>query len=422
MSSGLKYKYMGEDSIYDLIAKCEAFFSQNHYAEISINGYKRRWNRGIIKYMVDRNLEIYSPKIGAEYLENCINFEKIKEGTRLERVRNIRVLNDMLSLGAIRKTSIIPITHRLDGLIGHDMVKFIENFNGKRRSEKTVLHHRRNLSYFLEFLYARDKTSTAEITESDVITYTSVCRNKVSAVTTLKLLFNFWRQTGIVAGFLADFFESFKVKEKERIPSFYSIDEVAKIEHFVNRNSPIGKRDYAMVLLASRLGLRSSDIATLTFSELDWENNMLKKRMQKTGKFIELPLLAEVGNAIIDYLKNARPKSKSDMVFLLGRSPYLPLDASVVSAQINNIIKRTGVDIKGRHHGAHALRHSLASAMLGMNTSIETISETLGHQSAETTMCYLKIDIKSLKKCALQVPSVPDSFYRQRGGAFYEKI
>lgn len=358
----------------------------------------------------------------AEYLENCVNLEKIKEGTRLERIRNIRVLNDMLSLGTIRKTSITPITHRLDGLIGHDMEKFVESFNGKRRSEKTVLHHRRNLCYFLEFLYARDKTSTAEITESDVITYTSACRNKVSAVTTLKLLFNFWRQTGIVAGFLADFFESFKVKEKERIPSFYSIDEVAKIEHFVNRNSPIGKRDYAMVLLASRLGLRSSDIATLTFSELDWENNMLKKRMQKTGKFIELPLLAEVGNAIIDYLKNARPKSKSDMVFLLGRSPYLPLDASVVSAQINNIIKRAGVDIKGRHHGAHALRHSLASAMLGMNTSIETISETLGHQSAETTMCYLKIDIESLKKCALQVPSVPDSFYRQRGGAFYEKI
>lgn len=229
-------------------------------------------------------------------------------------------------------------------------------------------------------------------------------------------------QIGIATGLFADFFISFKVKEKERIPSFYATDEVIKIEHSVNRNSPIGKRDYAMVLLASRLGLRSSDIATLTFSELDWANNILKKRMQKTGKFIELPLLAEVGNAIIDYLKNARPKSKSDMVFLLGRSPYSPLDAGVVSTQINNIIKRTGVDVKNRHHGAHALRHSLASAMLGMNTSIETISETLGHQSTEATMCYLKIDVESLKKCVLQVPLVPDSFYQQKGGAFYEKI
>lgn len=413
---------MEEDYIYHLIARCEAFFRQNRYAEISISGYKGRWNRGIIKYMAERSLEKYLPQIGAEYLESCANLEKIKEGTRLEKVRDIRILNNMLALGTIRKTSIIPITHRLDGQIGNDMVKFLEDFKSKRRSEKTVLHHRRNLRYFLDFLYARDKASTAEITESDVIAYTSVCRNKVSAVTTLKLLFNFWEQTGIVAGYFADFFKLFKVKEKERIPSFYATDEVAKIEHSVNRNSPIGKRDYAMVLLASRLGLRSSDIATLTFSELDWENNMLKKRMQKTGKFIELPLLAEVGNAIIDYLKNARPKSKSDMVFLLGKSPYSPLDAGVVSTQINNIIKRAGVDVKDRHHGAHALRHSLASAMLGMNTSIETISETLGHQNTETTMCYLKIDIESLKKCALQVPSVPDSFYRQRGGAFYEKI
>lgn len=413
---------MEEYKIYHLIASCEAFFRQNRYAEISINGYKRRWNRGIIKYMAERSLEKYSPKIGAEYLENWVNLEEIKEGTRLERVRDIRILNDMLTLGTIRRTSIIPIIYRLDGQIGNDMIKFLEDFKSKRRSEKTVLHHRRNLSYFLEFLYAKNKTSTAEVTESDVISYTSVCRNKVSAVTTLKLLFNFWEQTGIVVESFIDFFTSFKIKEKERIPSFYTTDEVAKIEHSVNRNSPIGKRDYAMVLLASRLGLRSSDIATLTFSELDWANNMLKKRMQKTGKFIELPLLAEVGNAIIDYLKNARPKSKSDMVFILGRSPYSPLDAGVVSAQINNIIKRAGVDVKDRHHGAHALRHSLASAMLGMNTSIETISETLGHQSTETTMCYLKIDVESLKKCALQVPSIPDSFYLQRGGSFYEKI
>jgi hypothetical protein len=83
---------MEEDKIYHLIANCEAFFRQNRYAEISINGYKRRWKRGIIKYMAERSLEKYSPQIGAEYLENCVNFEKIKERTRLERVRDIRVL------------------------------------------------------------------------------------------------------------------------------------------------------------------------------------------------------------------------------------------------------------------------------------------------------------------------------------------
>ncbi len=413
---------MEENNIQNIVARCEAFFRANRYAEISISGYKRRWSHGIIKYMAERSLEKYLPQIGAEYLENCIDFEKIKEGSRLEKVRDIRVLNDMLALGVIRKTSNTPIVYCLDGQIGYDMIKFIDDFKGKRRAEKTVLHHRRNLCYFLEFLHARKITSTAEITESDVVTYISICRNKVSAVSTLKQLLNFWVQTGVVDEFFADLCKSFKIKAKERIPSFYATDEVAKIEHSVNRNSPIGKRDYAMVLLASRLGLRASDIATLTFLELDWENNMLKKRMQKTNKFIELPLLSEVGNAIIDYLKNARPSSKSNIIFLLGRSPYSPLDASVVSTQINNIIKKAGVDINGRHHGAHALRHSLASAMLGMNTSIETIAETLGHQSTNTTMCYLKIDVESLKKCALYVPPVLDSFYQQRGGAFYEKI
>lgn len=413
---------MKEENINRLIEKCEEFFHKNRYAEISIRNQKRRWNRGIVNFMTERNLEIYSPSVGTEYLENRVCIEKIKDTTRMERVKDIRVLNDMLMLGTIRKTGKSVICHSLEGKIGKDMFAFLENLKGNRRASKTLSHHRRNLSYFLDFLYAQGKESSSEITESDITAYIDICRNKLSSLTTLKLLFNFWEQNGITSGHFAELFKEFRIKRKERIPSFYTTDEVIKMEQSINRNSPIGKRDYAMFLLASRLGLRASDIATLTFSELDWDSSLLKKKTQKTGAYIELPLLADVGNAIIDYLQNARPKSDSEKLFLLGRSPYSPLNAGVVSTQINNIIKKANVDIRNRHHGAHALRHSLASAMLESNVSIETISETLGHCNSETTMCYLKIDIESLRKCSLDVPAVPKSFYIQRGGAFYEKF
>jgi integrase/recombinase XerD len=80
----------------------------------------------------------------------------------------------------------------------------------------------------------------------------------------------------------------------------------------------------------------------------------------------------------------------------------------------------SGVDTTGRKHGAHAMRHSLASRFLENKESIPVISEALGHQSTTTTMSYLRIDVESLRKCALNVPLVDKSFYEQEGGAFYE--
>lgn len=141
--------------------------------------------------------------------------------------------------------------------------------------------------------------------------------------------------------------------------------------------------------------------------------------MQKTNKVIELPLLADVGNALIDYLKYGRPGSDLQDVFLSSRAPYVPATKEMVCSAINNVILNSGIDTGGKHHGPHALRHSLASAMLDKNTMIPVISETLGHRSTQTTLTYLKIDVKSLLKCALPVPPVPDDFYMQRGGAFY---
>lgn len=174
-----------------------------------------------------------------------------------------------------------------------------------------------------------------------------------------------------------------------------------------------------MLLLASRLGLRASDIASLRFSDIDWDKDTITLIMQKTGKVIELPLLADVGNAIIDYLQHGRPKSELQNVFLSSRAPYVAATSCMVCNAIRTIICDSGVDITNKHHGPHSLRHSLASAMLEEGTTIPVISETLGHRSTETTMTYLKIDMKSIVKCALPVPPVSDGFYMQKGGAFY---
>jgi integrase len=175
-----------------------------------------------------------------------------------------------------------------------------------------------------------------------------------------------------------------------------------------------------MTLLASRLGLRASDIAHLTFSNIDWENSTIALSQFKTGKKIELPLLTDVGEAIIDYLKYGRKKSGSPKVFLYTRAPFTAMANAAVASVIGRTVNASGVDTTGRKHGAHALRHSLASRFLENREPMPVISEALGHQHTSTTMSYFRIDVGALRECALIIPLVDTSFYEQKGGAFYE--
>jgi len=411
---------MKEENLQHLILRCEAFLRETRYADRTIRNQLDRWNRGIAKYLKSKGLCDYSPPLGDEFLCSIQALGIYTEGTVNEYRRSVRMLNDMLLLGHIRKSSRVPVKYEFRGAIGAEMMKFIDSQRRLRRAKKTIVHHQRNLSYFLEYLVqGKALTHPMEITEGDIVSYIEVCSNKVSARCSIRRLMSFWFSQGIVTNSFEEFFCAFKVRRRERIPSFYPSEDVEKIEESINRNCALCKRDYAIVLLASRLGLRASDISTLTFDEIDWENNLIRKKMVKTGNFIELPLLPEVGNAIIDYLKNGRPESTAANLFIMHKPPYDSLSAEAVCSQINNLISLSGVDTTGKHHGLHSLRHSLASALLKQSTPIETISEVLGHQSCQSTMSYLAIDVESLRLCALAVPSVPDSFYNQKGGVFY---
>ena len=242
----------------------------------------------------------------------------------------------------------------------------------------------------------------------------------MAGISTLRVLFRYWYKNQVTDVDYENILKSYKWVKHEKIPSYYSADEVHSIEESVDRSGGVGKRNYAMLLLASRLGLRASDIAQLQFSNLDWERNQIRLTQYKTGNPISLPLLSDVGNAIIDYLKYGRFKSESQNVFITSRAPYIPASKSTVCSAIQEVISKSKVNTEGRHHGPHSLRHSLASCLLKNEVPIPVISDTLGHTKTDTTMKYLRIDLTSLKKCALPVPSVPDDFYTQKGGAFYE--
>ena len=410
---------MEEVKILELTERCIKYFQKQCYTRNRITVYKSLWRIGIIRYMSQKGIVSYSPSVGAEFVSTCHFHGTIRPQER-EKIRSIQVLDDMLKLGYIRKRCFTPVFHALDGEVGAEMEKLITHLTNLRRSMVTIKDYRLYLSEFLMHLDERNVKHVSAITEKDILTFVSSHpTNKVNIVSALRVLFRFWREEHIVDDRFEELFDTYKTHKPERIPSYFAANEVMRIEQSVSRNSANGKRNYAMLLLASRLGLRASDIANLQFSDIDWDKNMITLTMQKTKKVIELPLLADVGNAIIDYLRHGRPKSDSQNVFLSGNAPYVAATKNMVCATINGIILRSGVDTSGKHHGPHSLRHSLASAMLNGGSLMPVISESLGHRSTQTTLAYLKIDIRSLQKCALPVPEIADCFYMQRGGAFY---
>ena len=206
---------------------------------------------------------------------------------------------------------------------------------------------------------------------------------------------------------------SAKIVNQPNLPSVYSKEEVSRLLASVDRGNATGKRDYLVLVLASYLGMRSSDICNLRFENIDWESSCINIVQIKTDQPLTLPLLPEVGNAIIDYLKYGRPQSDDTHVLLNISSPFSPMQTSMIYQVATQAFRRAGIDISNRRHGAHSLRHSLASRMLEGQTAMPIISEALGHTETNSTMYYLRVDITSLKSCQMETIPVSEQFYLQ---------
>jgi site-specific recombinase XerD len=194
-------------------------------------------------------------------------------------------------------------------------------------------------------------------------------------------------------------------KKRERTyPSAFTKDETEALLNSIKRDNSKERRDYAMLLLAARIGLRASDITNLKFNNIDWEKNQISIVQQKTKAPLTLPLLQDIGEAIIDYIKNGRPNVDDLHIFIRESRPYIKIKASSLHMIVDGYLKRAKIKIPpGKKHGPHALRHSIATLLLENNIPISTIKEILAHKSSETTKIYLKVAQKQLLECALNV-------------------
>ena len=194
------------------------------------------------------------------------------------------------------------------------------------------------------------------------------------------------------------------------IPSVYSEEEVLQIENSIDRESATGKRDYAMLLLASRMGLRSGDIVNLRIQDIDFDSGTIDFIQQKTNTSQHLLLLEDVRKAIQDYIAS-RPVSTESRIFLTACAPYGPISTGSIRYAMRKHISKARISTAGRKKGPHSLRSSMASSMVNDSVSYETVRRILGHSSENAIKHYARIDIERLRPYCL-IPPPPTGLFR----------
>ena len=225
-----------------------------------------------------------------------------------------------------------------------------------------------------------------------------------------KLLFYLFENKYTIEN-LVKFIPKAKYIRAKELPSTYTNTEITALLSVIDRNSSTGKRDYAMISLAVYLGLRAGDIVNLKFENIDWERNLITLIMSKTDKVISLLLLPDVGNAILDYLKNSRRKCSLKEIFISINGKISPVTSSTLYNHISDYLKMADIDTSNRKKGPHALRHSLVTRMLKQGQPLPVISEALGHTDSQVTTIYTSIDFNSLKDCALEILPLKSPLY-----------
>jgi integrase/recombinase XerD len=220
----------------------------------------------------------------------------------------------------------------------------------------------------------------------------------------LRHFFNYLNKANITSFSGNEIFPVIFTNKRERILSFYSAHEIKNVIRTVDRTTKFGKRDFVVILLVAELGIRSGDIIRLKLSNINWERNTIEFVQHKTKVFNQLPLLNNIRYALIDYLKNSRPKSDSTSIILGVKNELMPITNTCIHQTVSKYFKKANIDISTRKHGPHAMRHSLANNLLYNNTPIHVIKDVLGHLNLNTTKMYLNIDVSTLRMVALEVP------------------
>jgi len=389
-----------------------------HYNERSIRRYQSTWRR-LIKFAKQHGFKNkLCQKLILEFLAHygidSTSPTYTYKDWRQHAQFNLKILWNYARFGYFEryKTDLEKLS--IPNVMQKSLYEYKKYCEEKRYlSPYTVNECVRQISLFLDFLGKRNIKTFDQIRSKDISDFvyslSHFSQKTISGIASYTRMFlRFLILRGKLKIDLSQSVPSVCVFHQAKIPSVWDRELITKLLNAVERNSPRGKRDYAILLLACRLGLRLSDIRELTLEHINWEAEMISIMQVKTKQPLCLPLTNEVGNALIDYIKFARPKTNYRQVFLRLTPPFTPLSRN---SHLYHIVQYwrgiAGIKFKSQQcQGLHSLRHSLATYLLEDNTPFSVIADILGHASLNTTMIYAKASVETLRQAALSLKEV----------------
>ena len=407
---------MQKESLTKLLNDLEQEMLRLGYTEGSMKFYRRRWQM-LLQFAQERGETHYSEQMGIDFVEKHFHilekdFKRTLSQSETQELRIIRMIGDFqLHHTVLRRyykhKNILTDPHLIE--VSSRFKKYCVE---KDYSKVTTDHYVKQSCRFMDYLSSQGINSCRKIDLTMIndyiktlagYTYKTVEQN----ICSLRAFFRFLLEIGEVQADFAAKTPMVQARKQTRIPSVWTKDELKKLIAAIDRGSPKGKRDYAIILLACCLGIRCTDIKNLRMENFHWEEKKLVFIQSKTRQTLSLPLTPEVGWAVIDYLKYGRPEIDSPYLFVKHMAPFGPFSEG---DHLNQLIKRymelAHLPTLKKRRGMHSLRHILASMLLENDTPLATISDILGHIDTDSTAVYLKVDIKKLKKCSLNFEEV----------------
>lgn len=275
-------------------------------------------------------------------------------------------------------------------------------------SEATVAHYSPIVRAFLAERFPSDVPDLHQISASDIAGFVQRQAERITtkhAPTVVTALRSFLRHSlhcGAINTDLAACVPTIATWSLSTVPKFLPAEQIQRVVDSCDRDTATGKRNYCILLLLARLGLRACEVVALTLDDIDWEAGLITVR-GKSKRVAQMPLPVEVGAAMADYLRNARPACSNRRVFIRRKAPLVGFPNSVaICSMVDRALRRAGVE--SAHRGAHLFRHSLATEMLNRGASLPEIGDLLRHRHPDTTAIYAKVDLLSLRSIALPWP------------------
>lgn len=395
--------------------RLKQLLQENNYSPATIHFYEREWGKIQSFLQETHGSTEYNMERGLEYLEKQYGFvTKCNDGTlsqqRVQLLRVVHMLEDYRLHQVLTrryyasKNPIILNTYYLN-----IFTDYKNNLISSQLSKVTVGHYIKISKTFIDYLQQLKVESIKDITMDTCNSYLKTLaglsfKTIEQQVCGIRHFLLFLYSSNLIIDDYAEKIHMPVVSKNAKIPSTWKLEELKAILSVIDRNSPIGKRDYAMILLACVLGLRVGDIKLLRFENFNWEAKQISIIQHKTRKPLSLPIPDSVGWAIIDYIKNGRPQYyETDYIFLKHMPPFDPIGGdNHMHQQLVKYMRKAGIShYRNRRCGFHSLRHSAGSMLLEMEISLPIITNILGHSDSNVTAIYLKTDLQKLAECIL---------------------